>query len=64
MDKCLTKNCQKEKGTRGLCTSCYATARVMMKNGEATEKQFVDRGMMLPKVKGSASLFKQQFNNQ
>jgi hypothetical protein len=63
-ENCLTKGCEKERGTRGLCTSCYSTARIMIKNGLATEKQFIDKGMMLPKSEKSGSLFKRQFLGQ
>jgi len=63
-ENCLTKGCERERGTRGLCTSCYSTARIMMKNGLATEQQIIAKGMMLPKSEKSGSLFKRQFNNQ
>lgn len=59
--KCLTKKCTNGVGTRGLCAGCYATARFMMKNGQATEAQLIARGMMEPARQRACSLFREQF---
>ena len=61
--KCLTKKCQNDAGTRGLCSPCYSTARIMMKTGQATEAQLISKGMMEPKHIKAGSLFREQFNN-
>lgn len=59
--KCLVNNCQRAEASRGLCQSCYNTARKMIKNKEATEQEFIEKGMMRPSQLESSSNFRQQF---
>jgi hypothetical protein len=62
LDNCLIKKCERGGGTRGLCSGCYLIARTMITRGETTEEVLVSKGMMLPKMAKSSSLFKEQFN--
>ncbi len=61
--KCLTKKCENDAGTRGLCQACYSTARIMMKSGQATEVQLISKGMIEPVRAKAGSLFREQFNS-
>lgn len=46
---CIT--CGREALSRGLCSSCYQSAIRVIKSGDATDEQLVERGLILPKKK-------------
>lgn len=47
-EKCLAPECGRDREIRGLCTSCYHTANRMIRNGEATETELINKGLLLP----------------
>jgi hypothetical protein len=59
--KCLISKCPRIESCRGMCGTCYNTARIMIKNKEATEDQFVAKGLMLPRNPKGFSLLKEEF---
>ena len=44
---CIT--CERTLYSRGLCQPCFATARRLIRLGQATEAELVERKLMLPK---------------
>jgi hypothetical protein len=57
---CITPKCSRTSITRGLCSSCYATATQLVVRGEATWDQLQD--MKLIAVKKVRSPFMVAFN--
>jgi hypothetical protein len=56
--KCLTPGCGKPSRTRGLCGSCFRTARRRVLRKEITDAQLVKLGVMKPAQKrGPESVF-------
>lgn len=47
--KCLVSACDRKATRRGLCDSCRAEANRMVKRGETTEQELIEKGLMLPK---------------
>ena len=45
--KCLTPDCGRVAGTRGLCPACYAVARAMVKDGSVTWEALEAKGKVL-----------------
>jgi len=58
---CLTPGCGRIAYSRGICQRCYACAKQMRQNGEATETELIDAGMMLPSRLPSISPFRAAF---
>lgn len=59
--KCLTKGCDRDRSARGLCPSCYYQARGVLSKGKITEKELIERGLILaPNTK--KSLFRAQLD--
>ncbi|HAN97713.1 MAG TPA: hypothetical protein DCQ98_09915 [Planctomycetaceae bacterium] len=48
-DQCLC--CERKRIARGLCSACYATALRVIRSGERTEQELIDRGLILPSKK-------------
>ncbi len=46
---CVYPDCTKVRQTRGLCFSHSASAGRLIRNGKATERDLMERGLMLPK---------------
>lgn len=46
---CVYPDCPKARRTRGLCFSHSASAGRLIRKGEATEEDLMERGLMLPK---------------
>lgn len=50
--RCIVKGCSKEVASRGLCAACRSAAARMIENGETTEEELIERGLMLPNRQG------------
>lgn len=50
--ECLAFKCHKPAKQRGLCFTCYKTARRAIEKRHTTEEELVDLGMMAPKKRG------------
>lgn len=50
--KCLIPGCKRPPKTRGLCTSCYATATKMKLRNETTFDELQTLGLMLSPAAG------------
>jgi len=46
---CVYPDCPKVRQTRGLCFSHSASAVRLIRNGQATERDLMERGLMLKK---------------
>ncbi len=46
LPKCL--RCKRVQFARGLCRSCYEAARHLMRSGQKTEAQLLEKGLILP----------------
>jgi hypothetical protein len=57
---CLT--CKRFACTRGLCNSCFVSARRAIRRGEIAERDAVARGLMLPKRKAGRPRLQRNFD--
>lgn len=55
---CIVPRCPRKQHARGLCSTCYRTAKRMIENGEVTEEQLIQRRLMLSKSKDKSLLRK------
>lgn len=60
-EQCIIKQCLGFASSRGLCPTCYNLARKMIKDGQTTEKELMQKGMMLESNKQKISPFRAQF---
>ena len=50
---CLYPECPTHHFSRGLCQAHYTAARRLIRRGHATEKDLVDRCLLLPRIASS-----------
>lgn len=50
--KCLTDSCENDAASRGLCDTCYASARRAIREGLVTEKKLMSSGLLLESRRG------------
>lgn len=62
METCLIESCGKRANTRGICGTCYQTAREQVKAGKTTWEFLEANNLCLPTAKKSQSRFLQAFN--
>lgn len=57
-EKCMIPECDKVAFVRGVCQACYRSALNYIDRGMATEKELIDKGLILPgKQRGARSPF-------
>ena len=54
--ECVYPGCRNTRRTRGLCHGHYQSMRSYVRAGKATEADLEDRGLLLPKGTGGASV--------
>jgi hypothetical protein len=59
-EKCLC--CDKPAIARGLCPACRRAADNAIKRREATEEELIERGFLLPAIKGRSGFAKKFYN--
>jgi hypothetical protein len=47
-EKCLNPSCLMKSGTRGLCSSCYQSARLLIASGKTTWEKLEASGRTKP----------------
>lgn len=52
--QCRVPSCSNAAARRGLCNTCRTEARRMIKLGKASEKNLLNRGLLLPKASGGS----------
>ena len=57
--KCLTRKCNKNSKTRGLCARCYASAIGLVSRDKVSIEELEELNMILPLARTQSLFYKQ-----